>query len=440
MGKFILKKMFYGFIILFGVVSGVFFLQNSTGGNPALLIGGQNATEEIIQNIEKDLGLDLPLYKRYFLYLNDLSFISFHNSDVDSRIYMDTSKYSGTYLFDVGSNSMYIKYPYLRQSYATKTPVADIIWRTLPDTVVLAFAAIMIAFVLGVLIGIISALKKGSFLDNSTFIIAVTGMSAPSFFTAAIASQVFGELWSEQSELPIFPLVMTLFALFVGIAAFFNRNRKKIKSEKEKLTFSLIALWAFKGLLFGLGIWLFYIIGYSVFGFENIPLIGEVVIGPGTGLNVTGQLYSIDDLTGDEYLTIENLILPAIVLGVRPLALISQLTRSSMLDVMNEDYIRTARAKGLSEFSVVFKHALKNAMNPVITAVSGSFASLLAGAVFVETIFSWNGIGTELLSAINNGDLPTVLGVTIVISTFFVVINMIVDIVYGFLDPRIRLK
>ncbi len=415
-------------------------MQNSTGGNPALLIGGQNATEEIIQNIEKDLGLDLPLYKRYFLYLNDLSFISFHNSDVDSRIYMDTSKYSGTYLFDVGSNSMYIKYPYLRQSYATKTPVADIIWRTLPDTVVLAFAAIMIAFVLGVLIGIISALKKGSFLDNSTFIIAVTGMSAPSFFTAAIASQVFGELWSEQSELPIFPLVMTLFALFVGIAAFFNRNRKKIKSEKEKLTFSLIALWAFKGLLFGLGIWLFYIIGYSVFGFENIPLIGEVVIGPGTGLNVTGQLYSIDDLTGDEYLTIENLILPAIVLGVRPLALISQLTRSSMLDVMNEDYIRTARAKGLSEFSVVFKHALKNAMNPVITAVSGSFASLLAGAVFVETIFSWNGIGTELLSAINNGDLPTVLGVTIVISTFFVVINMIVDIVYGFLDPRIRLK
>ncbi len=415
-------------------------MQNSTGGNPALLIGGQNATEEIIQNIEKDLGLDLPLYKRYFLYLNDLSFISFHNSDVDSRIYMDTSKYSGTYLFDLGSNSMYIKYPYLRQSYATKTPVADIIWRTLPDTVVLAFAAIMIAFVLGVLIGIISALKKGSFLDNSTFIIAVTGMSAPSFFTAAIASQVFGELWSEQSELPIFPLVMTLFALFVGIAAFFNRNRKKIKSEKEKLTFSLIALWAFKGLLFGLGIWLFYIIGYSVFGFENIPLIGEVVIGPGTGLNVTGQLYSIDDLTGDEYLTIENLILPAIVLGVRPLALISQLTRSSMLDVMNEDYIRTARAKGLSEFSVVFKHALKNAMNPVITAVSGSFASLLAGAVFVETIFSWNGIGTELLSAINNGDLPTVLGVTIVISTFFVVINMIVDIVYGFLDPRIRLK
>lgn len=440
MGKFIIKKIFYGIIILFGVISGVFFLQNSTGGNPALLIGGQNATEEIIQNIEKDLGLDLPLYQRYFLYLNDLSPISFHNADIDSRIYMDTSKYSGTYLFDLGSNSMYVKYPYLRQSYATKTPVADIIWRTLPDTVVLAFAAIMIAFVFGVLIGIVSALKKGSFLDNSTFIIAVTGMSAPSFFTAAIASQVFGYIWSEQSELPIFPLVTMLLALFVGIAAFVNKNRKKVKTEKNKITLNLIFLWAFKGLLFGLAIWLFYIIGYSIFGFENVPIIGEVIIGPGTGLNVDGQLYVPDDFTGEDILHLENLILPAIVLGVRPLALISQLMRSSMLDVMNEDYIRTARAKGLSEFSVVFKHALKNAMNPVITAVSGSFASLLAGAVFVETVFAWNGIGSELLNAIQNGDLPTMLGITIVISTFFVIINMIVDISYGFLDPRIRLK
>ena len=165
-----------------------------------------------------------------------------------------------------------------------------------------------------------------------------------------------------------------------------------------------------------------------------------MIVGPGTGLNVTGQLYSIDDLTGDEYLSIENLILPAIVLGVRPLALVSQLTRSSMLDVMNEDYVRTARAKGLSEFRVVTKHALKNALNPVITAVSGSFASLLAGAVFVETIFSWDGIGTALLDAIKNSDLPTILGVTIVISAFFVIINIIVDIIYGFLDPRIRLK
>jgi len=439
-GKFILKKVFYGIVILFGVITGVFFLQNSTGGNPALLVGGQNATDEIIQNIEKDLGLDLPLYKRYFLYLNDLSPISFHNDDPESHIFMDTSKYEGANMFNVGENTLYFKYPYLRESYSSKRPVADIIFSTLPDTVYLAFAAVVIAFFFGVVFGVISALKKGTFLDNSTFIVAVAGMSAPSFFTAAIASQVFGEIWSEQSELPIFPLVAMLFALFIGVAAFLYQNKKRVKTEKKSITVGLVSLWAFKGLLFGVAIWLFYIVGYSIFGFENVPLLGEVIIGPGTGLNVTGQLFVPDDYTGDDILHLENLILPAITLGVRPLALVSQLTRSSMLDVMNEDYIRTARAKGLSEFKVVFKHALKNAMNPVITAVSGSFASLLAGAVFVETIFSWNGIGTALLDAINNSDLPTILGVTIVISTFFVLINIIVDIVYGFLDPRIRLK
>ena len=267
MGKFILKKVFYGIVILFGVISGVFFLQNSTGGNPALLMGGQNATDEIIQNIEKDLGLDLPLYKRYFLYLNDLSPVSFHNDNPESHIFMDTAKYEGSYLFDLGENSIYVKYPYLRQSYSTKQPVADIIWKTLPDTIVLAFAAVVIAFVFGVIFGIIAALRKGSFLDNSTFIVAVAGMSAPSFFTAAIASQVFGEIWSEESQLPVFPLVMMLFALFVGFAAFLYQNKKRIKTEKKTISFGLVGLWAFKGLLFGVGIWLCYILGYSIVGF-----------------------------------------------------------------------------------------------------------------------------------------------------------------------------
>ena len=144
---------------------------------------------------------------------------------------MDTSKYSGAAIFDVGANTMYIKYPYLRESYSTNRPVSDIIFSTLPDTMYLAFAAVLIAFFFGVIFGVISALRKGTFLDNSTFIVAVAGMSAPSFFTAAIASQVFGEIWSEQSELPIFPLVAMLFALFVGVAAFLYQNKKRIKTD-----------------------------------------------------------------------------------------------------------------------------------------------------------------------------------------------------------------
>jgi peptide/nickel transport system permease protein len=113
--------------------------------------------------------------------------------------------------------------------------------------------------------------------------------------------------------------------------------------------------------------------------------------------------------------------------------------RNSLLEVFNQDYIRTARAKGLSEFKIVTNHAIKNAMNPVVTAISGWFASLLAGAVFVEYIFNWNGLGKEIVDALNNLDLPVIMGSVIVIASMFVIINIFVDIIYGWLDPKIRL-
>lgn len=435
-----MKKIIYGIIILFGVVSAVFFLQNSTGGNPALLLGGQNATEETIANIERDLGLDLPLYQRYFLYLNDISPLSFHNDDPDSRIFMDTAKYDATGIMSFGESTMYFKFPYLGKSYQTNEFVTEIILKRLDDTVILAVAAIMIAFVLGVLFGILSALRKGTFMDSSTFMIAVAGMSAPSFMTGAILSHVFGYLWSEKTGIPLLPAVAMIFAVVIGGIVIFTGNRKKAKDEKVKITLSTVLGWIYKGLVIGFGVWLIYIVFYAIFGFDSLSFLGAAIEGPGTHLNVTGQLYGVNDYTGEEYLTLENLILPAITLGIRPLALVTQLMRSSMLDVMNEDYIRTARAKGLSEWKVVVKHGLKNAMNPVVTALSGAFASLLAGAVFVEIIFSWNGIGEKLIDSIQNSDLPVILGVTVVISTFFVIINILVDIIYGILDPRIRLK
>lgn len=440
MGTYILKKIVYGLVILFGVITGVFFLQSAVGGNPALLLGGQNATDETIKNIEHDLGLDLPLYQRYFLYLNDLSPVSFHSDNPESRVFMDTAKYDGQALIDLGESTIYFKYPYLGKSYSDKTFVSDKILSKLDDTIVLALGAVIIAFVIGVLFGILSALYKGSFMDNSSFIIAVAGMSAPSFLTGAIISFVFGELWSEAMDIPLLPVFAALFALVLGVIMLIVQNRKKAKEERAKISFQKILGWAFKGLVIGTGVWFIYIIGYSIFGFEAVSWLGSVVEGPGTGLNVTGQLYSVDDYTGEEYLTLSNLILPAITLGIRPLALVTQLMRSSMLDVLNEDYIRTARAKGLSETKVVLKHGLKNALNPVVTALSGSFASLLAGAVFVERVFDWDGIGKVLLEAIQNSNMPLILGVTIVISTFFVIINLLVDIAYGLLDPRIRLK
>jgi len=157
-----------------------------------------------------------------------------------------------------------------------------------------------------------------------------------------------------------------------------------------------------------------------------------------TQLNMTGSLYELDDF-GESYRIVwKNLFLPSLVLGIRPLAVIIQLLRSNLLDVLSKDYIRTAYAKGLSKYQVVLKHALKNALNPVITAISGWFASLLSGAIFVEYIFGWKGLGKEIVEALNQLDIPVVMGAVIVIAFLFIIINIVVDLIYIYLDPRIK--
>ncbi len=158
-----------------------------------------------------------------------------------------------------------------------------------------------------------------------------------------------------------------------------------------------------------------------------------------TGLNVVGSLYEIDPFNGKQ-LALQNLILPAFALGIRPLSIITQLTRNAMLDALSKDYIRTAIAKGLNRKQVYFKHALKSALNPVMTSVSGWFASLLAGAFFVEKIFNWKGIGSVTIHALETSDLPIIMGSFVFIAFIFVFINFVVDILYTVLDPRIRLS
>lgn len=158
-----------------------------------------------------------------------------------------------------------------------------------------------------------------------------------------------------------------------------------------------------------------------------------------TDLNMTGSLFEVDDFGEGSVLRLKNLILPAIVLGIRPLAVVIQLMRNSLLEVLNQDYIRTAKAKGLSQFQIVKNHTFKNAMNPVVTAISGWFASMLAGAVFVEYIFNWNGLGKEIVEALNTLDQPVIMGAVLVIASLFILINILVDLIYSWLDPKIRL-
>ena len=184
-------------------------------------------------------------------------------------------------------------------------------------------------------------------------------------------------------------------------------------------------------------------LGMSVPSFFSAILFAWVfgfILHEYTNLEMTGSLYELDDFGEAMHIKWKNLILPAIVLGIRPLAVVIQLMRNSLLEVFNQDYIRTARAKGLSEFQIIRRHAIKNALNPVVTAISGWFASMLAGAVFVEYIFGWNGLGKEIVNALNTLDLPVIMGSVLIIALMFIIINIFVDLIYVWLDPKVKLE
>ena len=178
----------------------------------------------------------------------------------------------------------------------------------------------------------------------------------------------------------------------------------------------------------------------SFFAAILIAWLFAYVLADWTGLNMFGNLYTVDDYGCGEYLDLKNLILPALTLGIRPLATLTQLTKNSMLEALSQDYIRTARAKGLSRRRVVVHHALRNALNPVVTSASGWLASLLAGAVFVEYVFDWKGMGVVIVDGLEKYDFPVVMGTILFICVLLVLINIITDILYGLLDPRVRVR
>lgn len=208
------------------------------------------------------------------------------------------------------------------------------------------------------------------------------------------------------------------FGIFFGIVAMLNKDRWLDTFLQVFSTLGMSVPSFFSAILFS---WLF---GYVLHDF--------------TKLNMTGSLIEIDDFGESRIVKLDNLILPAIVLGIRPLAVIIQLMRGSLLEVMTRDHIRTAQSKGLSKYYIVFYHGLKNALNPVVTAVSGWFASLLAGAIFVEYIFGWKGLGKEIVDALNTLDIPVITGAVLTIAFLFILINILVDLIYAYLDPQIK--
>ncbi|MFL2568002.1 MAG: ABC transporter permease [Flavobacteriales bacterium] len=358
MFNYLIKKLFYSVLVIFGVLTIVFFLFNVLPGDPARMMLDKREDSKQLELIKKKYGFDRPIYVQYLYYLNDLSFISFHNKSKSSFTFLDEKKYNAVKIFDFKNYNVVSKSPYLRTSFVkSNLKVSSIIKSTFPNTFLLAFLAILFALIFGLIFGVFSALNKDTLIDKSIMYFSVLGMALPSFFSAILIAWVFGYLLNAY-----------------------------------------------------------------------------------TGLSMTGSLYEIDDYGISRTIQFKNVILPALTLGIRPLAVIIQLCRSSLLDVLSMDYVRTAKAKGLNKFVVVFKHALRNSLNPVVTVVSGWFASLLAGAVFVEYIFAWNGLGKEIVDALNNMDLPVVMGSVIFISMIFVIINILVDLIYAWVDPRVRIE
>ena len=359
MVRYVGKRLLYGLLVLLGVVTLVFFLFNILPGDPARMMLGQRADQESIDIINRDLGRDKPVALQYLNYLNDLVPVSVHNnSDSTSYFFLSADKYAPySTLLRLGSTSVVLKAPFLRRSYQSQRRVSEIIGSAFPQTALLAVVAMLFALIIGISLGVVSALHKDTWIDRVTLVLSTLGMSLPSFFAAILIA------------------------------------------------------------------WLF-----------------AYVLADWTHLNMFGNLYTVDDYGCGEYVDLKNLILPALTLGIRPLATLTQLTKNSMLEALSQDYIRTARAKGLSHRRVVIKHALRNALNPVVTSASGWFAGLLAGAVFVEYVFDWKGMGVVIVDGLEKYDFPVVMGTILFICLLLVLINILTDILYGLLDPRVRVQ
>lgn len=316
MSHYLLRRILYMIPVLLGVSVVVFTIVHLTPGDPARIMLGASAGPEDVARLRHDLGLDRPVYVQYFSWLGRLL--------------------QG----DLGT------------SISLHRPVLDEILERFKNTVILSSAAMVLSFTLGIAMGVVSAVKRGSIFDRLMMLVATFGLSLPSFWFAMMLIIVFS----------------------------------------VKLRYL-----------------------------------------PGTGMTSA--------IGGGGFVDImQHLALPAIALAVVPLAVIARYTRSAMLEVIAQDYVRTARAKGLTERGVITRHVVRNTMVVIVTMLGLQVGFLLAGAVYIENVFSWPGIGQMLVNAILKRDFPLVQGGVLLVATSYVVINLITDLAYGYLDPRIHLS
>lgn len=322
--SYIVRRLLLTIFVLWGVSFIVFAMVRVIPGDPAQVIAGEMATREIVETIRRELGLDKPFLVQYGRFLQDLLPLK----------------------IEIGSNwSMQFKGVDLGRSTRTKQPVVQEILDRFPKTMELAVGAMLVATLIGLFVGIISATRPYSLFDNLSMLGALAGVSMPVFWQGLMLMWVFALLLQQ----------------WIG--------------------------WGF----------------------------------PATGRG-----------------TLLHLVLPAITLGTSSAAIIARMTRSSLLEVLRQEYIMTARAKGLREQIVTYKHALRNALIPTVTVVGLQFGTLLSGAVLTETVFAWPGVGRLMVESITNRDYPMVQGAVLLVALSFVLVNLLVDLLYAYIDPRIR--
>ncbi len=339
MFAFILRRLALVIPTFLGITLLAFSLIHLIPGDPVQVMAGERRLDPAFyKEVITRLGLDRPLYEQYGAYLW-------------RALHLD-----------------------LGESFVTHEAVWSEFTKLFPATVELALFALLMASVLGLLVGVLAAIKRGTVLDHGAMGLALTGFSMPIFWWGLLLIMFFSVAMRDIAPALALP-VSGRMALEFDIA--------------PRTGFMLIDAW----------------------------LSGE----PGAFRSA-----------------VSHLVLPAIVLGTIPLAVIARMTRSAMLEVLREDYVRTARAKGLSPARVIFVHALRNALVPVVTVIGLQVGTLLGGAVLTETIFSWPGVGKWLIDAIGRRDYPVVQGGILITATLVIVVNLIVDVLYGWVNPRIR--
>jgi peptide/nickel transport system permease protein len=357
--QYIIRRILTSIPVLFGILLVTFALARVIPGDPCRAILGEKATDAVCERFIREKGLDQPILTQFGIYLKEMSRGEFG------------------------------------QSFRFGLPVTRLLAERLPTTVELSFSALFIAIIIGIPLGIVSAVKHNSWVDVVTMVWANTGVSMPVFWLGLMLAYIFSLLLKD-----------TPFWLPPS-----GRISPGISSP------ALAEVW---GLNFPEGSFL-----AGLFDFISRMNILNALL--------TGNWKLLKD-------AVQHMILPAVALGTIPMALIARMARSSMLDVLGQDYIRTARAKGLAYRNVVLKHAFRNSLLPLATVIGLSLGSLLGGAVLTETIFGLSGVGRTLYEAITARDYGIVQAFTVVIAVFFVLLNLIVDVSYAYLDPRIRLN